>query len=92
MPVPAKPEDGHRHELVVERPDPQQAGDGRAEQHLGGVLLLGLDVHAGGLQDVARLVGPLLGLPDEEDAQGHGHADEAQSQSAQRQLWVAAAM
>ena len=74
-------QDGHRHELVVERADPQEPGDGGAEQDLGGALLLALDVHAGGLEDVARLVGALLGLPDEEGRQRDGNPEERQRQA-----------
>ena len=58
----------------------RQAGHGRAQQDLGGVLLLGLDVHPRRLQDVTRLVGPLLGLADEEDPDRHGHPDDRQGQ------------
>ena len=39
-------EDGHRHELVVQRAHPQQPGDGGTQEDPGRLLLLGVQVHA----------------------------------------------
>ena len=67
-------EDGHRHQLVVERPDPQQPGHGGAEEDPRRRLLLRLQVHARRLEDVAALVGPLLGFAQGEERESHGNA------------------
>ncbi len=67
-------EDGHRHQLVVERPDPQQPGHGGAEEDPGRRLLLGLQVHARRLEDMAALVGPFLGFAQREECEPHGNA------------------
>ncbi len=71
-----EPENRHRHQLEVDRADPQQAGDGRTEQNPGGLTLLSVDVHARGLEDVARLVGPLVRLPNCEQREPDGDPDQ----------------
>ena len=60
--------------------DPEQPGDGRTQQDPGRLALLGVEVHARGLQDVAGLVLPLVrlvqgeqGQPDGYAGQGHEH-------------------
>ena len=74
-------EDGHGHQLVVERADPQQPGDGRAEQDPWCLLLLGVQVHARRLEDVAALVGPLLGLAQREEREAERNAGQRDQQA-----------
>ncbi len=59
---PGEAEDGHGHQLEVDRPDAEQPGHRRPQQDPRRIALLGVDVHARGLEDVARLVGPLVRL------------------------------
>ena len=74
-------EDGHGHQLVVERADAQQPGHGRAQQDPGRLLLLGLQVHARGLEDVAALVGPLVRLAQREEGEADGDAGQGDEQA-----------
>ena len=73
-------QDGHGHQLVVQRADPQQPGDGGAEEHPGRLLLLGLQVHARRLEDVAALVGPLPGLVQREEGEADRDPDQRDQQ------------
>ena len=55
-------QDRHGHQLVVQGPDPQQSGHGGTEQDPWRLLLLGVQIHPRGLEDVAGLIGTLFGF------------------------------
>ena len=78
---PGEAEDGHRHQLVVERADPQQPGHGGAEEDPGRLLLLGVQVHARRLEDVAALVGALLRLAQGEEGEAERNAGQRHQQA-----------
>jgi hypothetical protein len=73
-------EDGHGHQLEIERPDAQQPGHCRTEQHPRRAFLLGLQVHARSLEDVAALVRPLLRLAQREQGEAQRDAGERDEQ------------
>ena len=79
-PGPGETEDGDGHQLEVERADPQQPGHGRTEQNPRRPFLLGLQVHARGLEDVTALVGALLRLVQGEQSQAERDAGERHEQ------------
>ena len=68
----SKAQDRDGDQLVVQRADAEQPGHGGAEQDPGRLLLLRLQVHARGLEDVTGLVGPLLGLAQREQREPEG--------------------
>ena len=74
-------QDGHGHQLEVERPDAQEPGHRGAQQDPGGLLLLGLQIHAGRLEDVTGFVGPLLRLAQPQHEKRHREPGQTEQQS-----------
>ena len=78
---PCEAEDSHGHELEVERAHAQEPGHRRAEEDAWCLLLLAVQVHARGLEDVAALVGPLLGLAQREEGEAERNAEQRHQQA-----------
>jgi hypothetical protein len=74
-------QNGHGHQLEVERPDAQEPGHRGAQQDAGCLLLLGLQIHARRLEDVTGFVGPLLRFAQPQHEKRHGETGQTEQQS-----------